>query len=110
MSNIPPGHVSRPHGLTNLGFRDGQSCFFFSSRRRHTRFDGDWSSDVCSSDLVFLSDRVIVFTARPGKVKLSLPIALPRPRPPEIKRDPRFIEYEGAVWQCIREEDRKSVV
>src|SRR5256886_6165000 len=28
------------------------SFFFFSSRRRHTRFDCDWSSDVCSSDLV----------------------------------------------------------
>src|SRR5256886_7679812 len=27
--------------------------FFFSSRRRHTRFDCDWSSDVCSSDLNF---------------------------------------------------------
>src|SRR5256885_4930834 len=25
--------------------------FFFSSRRRHTRFEDDWSSDVCSSDL-----------------------------------------------------------
>src|SRR5205085_6890093 len=36
--------------------------FFFSSRRRHTRFDCDWSSDVCSSDLTmadleFLRDR-----------------------------------------------------
>src|SRR2546430_5300355 len=32
------------------------SCFFFffSSRRRHTRFDCDWSSDVCSSDLTML--------------------------------------------------------
>src|SRR5256886_13189364 len=28
-----------------------RQCFFFSSRRRHTRFDCDWSSDVCSSDL-----------------------------------------------------------
>src|SRR5690348_17531843 len=27
--------------------------FFFSSRRRHTRWTGDWSSDVCSSDLDF---------------------------------------------------------
>src|SRR6266850_5791889 len=27
--------------------------FFFSSRRRHTRLQGDWSSDVCSSDLYF---------------------------------------------------------
>src|SRR6266487_1416748 len=33
--------------------------FFFSSRRRHTRWTGDWSSDVCSSDLVWaLSDQV----------------------------------------------------
>src|SRR5256885_3254246 len=35
-------------------------CFFFSSRRRHTRLQGDWSSDVCSSDLeplVGLDDR-----------------------------------------------------
>src|SRR5256885_7096259 len=31
----------------------GPTClfFFFSSRRRHTRLQGDWSSDVCSSDL-----------------------------------------------------------
>src|SRR5688572_31014386 len=29
--------------------------FFFSSRRRHTRFDCDWSSDVCSSDLLLFA-------------------------------------------------------
>src|SRR5256885_16007516 len=29
----------------------GRVVFFFSSRRRHTRLQGDWSSDVCSSDL-----------------------------------------------------------
>src|SRR3989454_12121629 len=28
------------------------NAFFFSSRRRHTRLQGDWSSDVCSSDLI----------------------------------------------------------
>src|ERR1022692_2770092 len=32
------------------------SCFF-SSRRRHTRLQGDWSSDVCSSDLCNLPDQ-----------------------------------------------------
>src|SRR5256885_8517567 len=31
--------------------REGVVYFFFSSRRRHTRLQGDWSSDVCSSDL-----------------------------------------------------------
>src|SRR5438270_1608593 len=30
-----------------------RGLFFFSSRRRHTRFDCDWSSDVCSSDLIW---------------------------------------------------------
>src|SRR2546421_6858150 len=33
--------------------------FFFSSRRRHTRSDRDWSSDVCSSDLGF-DERIVV--------------------------------------------------
>src|SRR2546429_990696 len=36
-------------------------CFFFSSRRRHTRCSRDWSSDVCSSDLFDMSHG---FTAR----------------------------------------------
>src|SRR5206468_8463148 len=46
--------------------------FFFSSRRRHTRSDRDWSSDVCSSDLVFqrssqsgLSSRLINWKRMP---------------------------------------------
>src|SRR6266704_734464 len=30
-------------------------CFFFSSRRRHTRSKRDWSSDVCSSDLIYMN-------------------------------------------------------
>src|SRR5256886_13371373 len=51
--------------------------FFFSSRRRHTRFDCDWSSDVCSSDLdigrkfrflaVWVLAYVIVITLLPHK-------------------------------------------
>src|SRR5438876_8125284 len=34
--------------------------FFFSSRRRHTRWTGDWSSDVCSSDLFLRAQRTLV--------------------------------------------------
>src|SRR5256885_13135829 len=34
------------------------ACFFFSSRRRHTRLQGDWSSDVCSSDLKEIGARL----------------------------------------------------
>src|SRR3712207_9222287 len=36
-------------------------CVFFSSRRRHTRYWRDWSSDVCSSDLLFGRRRVFAF-------------------------------------------------
>src|SRR5256885_14758921 len=42
------------HGISMLVCLEQFSIFFFffSSRRRHTRLQGDWSSDVCSSDLV----------------------------------------------------------
>src|SRR6266480_2425294 len=38
-----------------VGRRAQQQVFFFSSRRRHTRLTCDWSSDVCSSDLILLA-------------------------------------------------------
>src|ERR1039457_5294784 len=40
--------------------------FFFSSRRRHTRLQGDWSSDVCSSDLYRRWRRVPADRGRPA--------------------------------------------
>src|SRR5690606_40359995 len=41
------------YGLVSTASRRRCHCyFFFSSRRRHTRFSRDWSSDVCSSDLL----------------------------------------------------------
>src|SRR5256885_4214594 len=54
--------LSHPDGDHKLGMPETANCkfpvrcdalcfFFFSSRRRHTRLQGDWSSDVCSSDL-----------------------------------------------------------
>src|SRR2546430_8898176 len=42
--------------MSSEGELYGVFFFFFSSRRRHTRFDCDWSSDVCSSDLNALTD------------------------------------------------------
>src|SRR5256885_7779024 len=39
-------------GCERCATREKLEYFFFSSRRRHTRLQGDWSSDVCSSDLV----------------------------------------------------------
>src|SRR6266487_1251461 len=45
--------------------------FFFSSRRRHTRWTGDWSSDVCSSDLDRLGLRTVIDFRTPGEVLLG---------------------------------------
>src|SRR2546430_10682531 len=42
--------------------------FFFSSRRRHTRFDCDWSSDVCSSDLRRRRQRPAPTTGRARRI------------------------------------------
>src|SRR5690606_39341956 len=47
--------------------------FFFSSRRRHTRFSRDWSSDVCSSDLFRAA---VVSGPRPRATTSSQPIDL----------------------------------
>ncbi len=55
-------------------------------------------------EAVYLADRVIVFTARPGRVKLEVRVDLGRPRDLRVKREPRFLEYELAIWESIREE------
>lgn len=59
-------------------------------------------------EAVYLADRVIIFTARPGRVKRSVVIDLPRPRELSMKRDPRFLNYEDEVWGNIEEELRAA--
>ncbi len=55
-------------------------------------------------EAVYLADRVIVFTARPGRVKEVLKVDIPRPRDLRVKRDPHFVEIETRIWESIREE------
>lgn len=59
-------------------------------------------------EAVFLSDRVIVFAARPGRVKEIVAIDLPRPRPFSIKRTPAFVGYVDRIWNLLEEEVFKS--
>src|SRR5439155_4269080 len=47
--------------------------FFFSSRRRHTRWPRDWSSDVCSSDLVAPSDDASLVDQVDGRPEVIFP-------------------------------------
>ncbi len=53
---------------------------------------------------IYLADRVIVFTARPGRIKADIRIDLPRPRAMEIKKSAQYIEYRNRIWDLLREE------
>jgi NitT/TauT family transport system ATP-binding protein len=55
-------------------------------------------------EAIYLADRVIVFTRRPGRVKDVVEIDLARPRDLRIKRDPTFLTYEDRIWESIQEE------
>ena len=60
-------------------------------------------------EAIYLADRVVVFTRRPGRVKLCLDVQLDRPRELRVKRAPRFVDYEDLVWTAIEEEGQGSV-
>jgi NitT/TauT family transport system ATP-binding protein len=55
-------------------------------------------------EAVYLSDRVLVFSARPGRVRESITIDIPRPRTLSVKRTPAFVEYTAAIWAMIEHE------
>ncbi|HEY3867629.1 MAG TPA: ABC transporter ATP-binding protein [Actinocrinis sp.] len=57
-------------------------------------------------EAVYLADRVVVMTARPGRIRDVITVDIPRPRPLQIKRDPHFVEYVDRVWNLIEEEGR----
>src|SRR4051812_49574240 len=87
--------------------------FFFSSRRRHTRLTCDWSSDVCSSDLVVLAPVGTSYrvTAKAPVYVVAAPVSHvantrandPYGRARAVRRwvltsDPRVTERYGATW------------
>jgi NitT/TauT family transport system ATP-binding protein len=55
-------------------------------------------------EAVYLADRVVVFSARPGRVRQMYDIDLPRPRLLSVKRESHFLAYEDAIWGRIEEE------
>jgi NitT/TauT family transport system ATP-binding protein len=55
-------------------------------------------------EAIYLADRVIIFTARPGKIKADLRIDLPRPRSIEIKKTSEYAHYRNTIWDLLRGE------
>jgi NitT/TauT family transport system ATP-binding protein len=60
-------------------------------------------------EAVYLSDRVLVFTVRPGRLKEEVVIDLPRPRELAVKRTPAFVQYTDRIWRLIEEEVRQGI-
>ncbi|HEX9440009.1 MAG TPA: ABC transporter ATP-binding protein [Roseiflexaceae bacterium] len=60
-------------------------------------------------EALFLADRLMIMSARPGRVQEILPVDIERPRALEIKRDPRFTRLADHVWHGIERQVRASI-
>ncbi len=60
------------------------------------------------AEAVFLSDRVVVMSPRPGRIETVVGVDLPRPRGPETREAPRFFELIAGVRQNLREVDQHA--
>jgi len=60
-------------------------------------------------EAIFMADRVLVMTSRPGRIKEIIKVDLPRPRDYHIKTDPVFLEYKRQAVDLIREESIKAM-
>ncbi|WP_366921939.1 ABC transporter ATP-binding protein [Metallumcola ferriviriculae] len=60
-------------------------------------------------EAIFMADRVVVMTSRPGRVKEVINVDLPRPRDYHIKTDDMFLEYKRRAVELIREESIKAM-
>jgi NitT/TauT family transport system ATP-binding protein len=60
------------------------------------------------AEAILLSDRVVVFSHRPGTIRSEFKVPLDRPRNMAMRSDPRFLELENVIWKQIEEEVNSS--
>lgn len=69
-----------------------------------------WLETRCSAlyvthqidEAIFLADKVVVLSARPGRVQQVIPVDFPRPRPLTLKRQPTFAALTEQIWQLLQ--------
>jgi NitT/TauT family transport system ATP-binding protein len=61
------------------------------------------------SEAVMLADRIVVMTARPGKIKSIITVEEPHPRSPDFMLQPRFSEVRNQCYELLRDEIRQTV-
>ena len=59
------------------------------------------------NEAVYLADRVVVMSPRPGRIKDVFKIPFGRPRTLHLKREPQFLEIEDAIWQLVEEKPER---
>jgi NitT/TauT family transport system ATP-binding protein len=60
-------------------------------------------------EAIYLADRVLVMSARPGRILDDITVPLDRPRPLAMKHDAEFIEIQGTIWNLLESEARRSM-
>ncbi len=94
--------MDEPFGALDAQTREIMQEELTSIWQRHKRTVLFVTHDI--EEAVYLSDRVIVFTARPGRLKADIRIDLPRPRTPEIRKTAQFQDIRNRIWDMLREE------
>lgn len=59
-------------------------------------------------EAIRLGDRILVFSPRPGQVKASFDVDLPRPRPEQLYSDPRYLELRDKITRCLISADQSG--
>ena len=98
--------LDEPFGALDALTRSMMQRWLLEVWERHRRTVLFITHDV--DEAIFLGDRVLVMTARPGAVKLALPVPLPRPRSPGLVTAPAFIAIKREVLAAIEEESMKA--
>lgn len=60
-------------------------------------------------EAIIMGDRIVVMTARPGKIKEIIPVNIPRPRGIELRESEIFASYYGQIWRSLKDEVEKSM-
>jgi ABC-type nitrate/sulfonate/bicarbonate transport system ATPase subunit len=98
--------LDEPFGALDALTRTMMQRWLLDVWQKHRRTVLFITHDV--DEAIFLGDRVLVMTARPGKVKLEQKIDLPRPRKADIVTSPEFVGLKKTLLDAIEEESMKS--
>jgi ABC-type nitrate/sulfonate/bicarbonate transport system ATPase subunit len=98
--------LDEPFGALDALTRAIMQRWLLDIWQRHARTILFITHDV--DEAIFLGDRVLVMTARPGRVKLEQKVDLPRPRAPDIVTSSAFVQLKRTLLEAIEEESLKA--